>query len=77
MNRLIDALAVIGGVFFGVIAIWQFLVFATFKDAQGYPNLWGGLNHLWLSIGAVVIACACAALYILRHNTVEEIHISR
>ena len=76
-SKLIDALAVIGGVLFGVIAIWQFFRFVTFKDAQGYPDLWSGINYLWLSIGAAVIACACAAGYILRHNTVEEIHISK
>ena len=76
-SRLIDALAVIGGVLFGVIAIWQFLLFVTFKDAEGYPDLWGGINHLWLSLGAAVVGCACAAGYILRHNTVEEIHISK
>ena len=76
-SRLIDALAVMGGVLFGLIAIWQFLLFVTFKDAQGYPDLWGGINHLWLSLGAAVVGCASAAGYILRHNTVEEIHISK
>lgn len=65
------------GLLMTAIAIWQFYLFATFKDSQGVVDLQGGTLHLWLAIGAGLAACACAFLGIFRRiNKAEEFHIT-
>lgn len=65
------------GLLMAAIAIWQFYLFATFKDSQGVVDLQGGTLHLWLAIGAAVASCACAFLGIFgRINKTEEFHIT-
>ena len=59
------------------IATWQFYLFATFKDSQGFLETQGGALHLWLAIGAAVIACLCAfAGIFFSINKTEELHIT-
>ena len=78
MFKLIDLSSVAVGLLAALVAIWQFLIFITFKDARGLPDMMAGVNHLWLAIGAAVVACACAILFYTRHNgPTEEIHITR
>ena len=39
------------------VAIWQFYLFISFKNAHGGAGMLGGTQQLWLGIGAVLIAC--------------------
>ena len=65
------------GLLMAAIAVWQFYLFATFKDSQGVVDLQGGTLHLWLAIGASLAACACAFFGIFgRINKAEEFHIT-
>lgn len=67
----------ITGILMAVIATWQFYLFATFKDSQGFLQTQGGTLHLWLAIGAAVITCMCAFVSIFRRiNKTEELHIT-
>lgn len=77
MKSVVDILAGIVGVAAFVIAIWQLLVFLGYKDANGMPNMMGGVNHLWVAILAAIVACACAVMVFIRNRKeVEEIHIT-
>ncbi len=59
------------------IAAWQFYLFVVFTDSRGVLDVQGGGLHLWLAIGATVVACACVFLGILRRiNKTEEFHIT-
>ena len=65
------------GILMAVIATWQFYLFTTFKDSQGFLQAQGGTLHLWLAIGAAVMTCMCAFVSIFRRiNKTEELHIT-
>jgi hypothetical protein len=65
------------GILGAVIALWQFFVFVGFRDAQGALDIQGGGLHLWLAIGAALVACACVFAGIFhRINKTEEFHIT-
>jgi hypothetical protein len=77
MKNLRSTLLWAVGLLLAVIAVWQFYLFATFKDSQGVVDLQGGTIHLWLAISAAVACCACAFLGIFRRiNRTEEFHIT-
>lgn len=77
MKNLRNSLLWVVGLLMAAISIWQFYLFASFKDTQGVVDLQGGTLHLWLAIGAAVAACACAFLGIFRRiNKAEEFHIT-
>ncbi len=77
MKRLTDLLDVIVGILAFAVAIWQLIVFVTFKDAKGMPDMMAGVNHLWLGLGALIVAIACGVIYYIRHaKPAEEIHIT-
>ena len=62
-----------------VIAVWQFYLFATFKNSQGVFDAGGGMIHLWLAIGAAVVACAAgffAFSVSVGHNEADDMHIT-
>lgn len=70
---------VIGLTLMATIAIWQFYLFATFQNAQGIVDVQGGALHLWLAIGAILLACLVGfALFSvsLRRDNDEVIHIT-
>ena len=59
------------------VAAWQFYLFVVFRDSQGLFDVQGGGLHLWLAIGAAVVACVCVFLGIFRRiNRTEELHIT-
>ena len=61
-----------------LLAVWQFYVFVTFKDARGV-ELPGGTSHLWLAIAAAVVACTAGFLVFsvfLRYDRDDEMHIT-
>ena len=69
---MLDILSWVVGLAATVFAIWEYYKFATFADPQG------GHNHLWLAIGATVVALACALVFFVRRvNKEEEIHITQ
>ncbi len=60
-------------------AIWQFYLFATFKDAQGLFDAQGGTSHLWWAIGLGLVACIIGfAVFsvFLRYDKSDEMHIT-
>ena len=72
-------LAVIGVMAIAAIAIWQFYLFATFRNSHGVVDVQGGTLHLGLAVGAAVIACLAGFLVFsvfLRHDKNEELHIT-
>ena len=78
MKRMTDLLDVIVGVIAFAIAIWQLIVFVTFRDAKGQPDMMAGISHLWLGLVALVVAIACGVIYYVRHvKPIEEIHITK
>ena len=38
------------------VAVWQFYLFISFKNALGGAGMLGGTHHLWLGFGAALIA---------------------
>lgn len=72
MKSMIDILMWVVGLAATAYAIYEFYRFATF------PGATGGTNHLWIAIGATVIAFVCALIYFVRRvNKEEEIHITQ
>ncbi|HMF56508.1 MAG TPA: hypothetical protein VK619_09200 [Pyrinomonadaceae bacterium] len=69
---MLDALTWIVGLAATVFAVYEYYKFATF------PQIQGGHTHLWLAIGATVVAFACALIFFVRRvNKEEEIHITQ
>lgn len=71
--------AVIGVTSIAAIAIWQFYLFVTFKNAQGLVDVQGGTQHLWWAISAALMACLAGFLVFsvfVRYDKDNEIHIT-
>jgi len=71
--------AVIGVISIAAIAIWQFYLFVTFKNAQGVVDVQGGTYHLWWAIGLALVACIGSFLFFsvfLRYDRNDEMHIT-
>ncbi len=61
-----------------VYACWEMIVFITFRDARGFSDTAGGVNHLWIAVCAAAVACACLVMNFLRHPRIEEeIHVTK
>jgi uncharacterized membrane protein len=61
------------------IALWQFYIFVTFKDATGVVDVQGGSTHLWAAILFGLAACIGAILgasFFLRYDRNDEMHIT-
>lgn len=72
-------LSVIGVIAIAAIAVWQFYLFATFKTSHGVLDVQGGAIHLWLAVGAVLVACLAGFLVFsvfLRYDKNNEMHIT-
>ena len=64
---------------FAVVAAWQFYAFATFRNPQGVFDAGGGMIHLWLAIGAAVVACVAGFLAFsvsVGYSEADEMHIN-
>lgn len=71
--------AVVGVMLIAAIAVWQFYQFVTFKNSHGLVDVQGGTIHLWLAIGAALIACLAGFLVFsvfLRYDKADEMHIT-
>lgn len=71
--------AVVGVMAIAAVAVWQFYLFVTFKTSHGVVDVQGGTVHLWLAIGAALIACLAGFLVFsvfLRYDKDKELHIT-
>jgi hypothetical protein len=78
-KSLATVLASIGGVILlAALAVWQFYEFVIFRNA-GIADVQGGSLHLWLAIGAALIACVAGFFVFsvfLRYDRDDEMHIT-
>ena len=61
------------------VAAWQFYLFASFRDARGAFDAQGGTHHLWIALGATLVACALgfvAFSVLVGYDEKDELHIS-
>ena len=79
-KSLTNVLAAVFGVMAtAAIAVWQFYLFATFKDAQGVFGMQGGASHLWAAIGLGLVACVggfAVFSVFLQYDRNNEMHIT-
>ncbi len=71
------ATAMVGAI--AVIAVWQFYLFATFRNSQGVFDAGGGNVHLWLAVGAAAVACAVGFLAFsvsVGYDEADDMHIN-
>ena len=75
-NVLMGLIAVIALI---AVAVWQFILFAGFKNAQGVLEVDGGGHHFWWGLTAAIIACSVGfwvfSVY-LRYDKSDELHIT-
>ena len=77
MKNLGNVLLWAVGLLTAAVAAWQFYLFVVFRDSRGLLDVQGGGLHLWLAIGAAIIACVCVCLGLFRRiNHTEEFHIT-
>ena len=70
---------VIGMAALAAMAVWQFYLFATFRDAQGVVDVQGGGHHFWWGLGASLLACVIGFFVFsafLRYDKKNELHIT-
>ena len=76
-NNLIKVLLWVVGLAAAAVAVWQFYLFAVFRDSRGALDAQGGGLNLWLALGAAAVACVCVCIGIFgRINKTEEFHIT-
>jgi len=69
----------IGVAALAAMSVWQFYLFATFKDSQGIVGVQGSLNHFWWGLGAALIACIIGFLVFwlfLQYDRKNELHVT-
>ena len=69
----------IGVAALAAMAVWQFYLFATFKDTQGVVDVQGGTHHFWWGLGASLLACVVGFFVFsvfLRYDKKNELHIT-
>jgi hypothetical protein len=60
-------------------AVWQFYLFAVFKDESGVIDVQGGTLHLWLAIGTALLVCIVGFFLFSRfrrYDARDEMHIT-
>jgi uncharacterized membrane protein (Fun14 family) len=76
-KRVIRVVAAVLGMFtMAMIASRQLYLFSVFRDASGILDQQGGAHHLWLAIGAALIACLAGALmffFMLQRSGKEDV----
>jgi uncharacterized membrane protein YphA (DoxX/SURF4 family) len=76
-NGLPSALLWVVGLTAAAVAVWQFYLFAAFRDTLGALDAQGGGFNLWLAAGGAAVACACVCFGIFgRISQTEEFHIT-
>jgi hypothetical protein len=62
-----------------LISVWQFYLFASFKNSQGAFDAGGGTVHLWLALGAAAVACVVGFLAFsisVGYDEANDMHIN-
>jgi hypothetical protein len=79
MKSVTDILTGVVGLLAIGVTIWQLALFITARDPKtGLPDMSYGTSHLWLAIGAAIVACACVVILFVRHpRQQEEIHVTK
>ncbi|HMF57865.1 MAG TPA: hypothetical protein VK619_16095 [Pyrinomonadaceae bacterium] len=54
--------AIVALLVMAIVASRQLYLFVVFRDAQGLLYIQGGRYHLWLAIGATLMACIAGGL---------------
>lgn len=54
--------AIVGLLVMAIVASRQFYLFVVFRNAQGLFDIQGGRYHLWLAVGATLMACIAGGL---------------
>lgn len=76
-KRLIRVVAAVVGMFaMAMITSRQLFLFSVFRDANGILDPQGGAHHLWLAIGAALIASIASGLmffFMLRQGGKEDV----
>lgn len=76
-KRLIRIVAAVVGMFgMAMIASRQLYLFSVFRDASGILNPQGRAQHLWVAIGAALIASLAGGLisyFMLRRGGKEDV----
>ena len=70
---------IVGVAALAAMAVWQFYLFATFKDSQGAVDVQGGTHHFWWGLGAGLLACVIGFFVFsvfLRYDKKNELHIT-
>ena len=71
--------SIVGLFVLAAIAMWQFYLFAAFRDAQGLLDRNGGIGHLWWAISLTVVACIGGffvfSAFVTRDSS-DELHIT-
>ncbi len=76
-NNLLFAIIAVMSI--GVIAVWQFYMFVTFKNTNGIVDVQGGIQHLWWAIGFGLLGFTAAVLFFsvfMRYDSSDEMHIT-
>ena len=76
-NNLLFAIIAVMSI--GVIAVWQFYLFVTFKNTNGIVDVQGGIQHLWWAIGFGLLGFTAAVLLFsvfMRYDSNDEMHIT-
>ena len=71
--------AILGVLVVAALAVWQFYLFVTFKDANGGIATQGGTVHLWWAIGMALIACLVSFLVFsaaAQYDRDDDLHIT-
>ncbi len=77
MKSIKDVLSILVAIAAVIFAVYEFYLFETFKS-DGVVDLQGGGSHLWMAIGAALIAVIAGIVYFTGHvNKEEEIHITQ
>ena len=71
---------IVGVIVMATAASRQLYLFVVFRNAQGLSDMQGGRYHLWLALGAFLIACVAGcfmSLFFLRYGAKgNQLHAS-
>lgn len=77
MKSMTDVLLWVVGVIGALLALYEFMKFASAVDPSGRQDMWAGTGNLYVAIIALIVAVVCIVWAFVRRPHVEEdIHIT-
>lgn len=77
MKSIKDVVSILIAIAAVIFAVYEFYLFETFKS-DGVVDVQGGGAHLYMAIGAAIVAVVAGIIYFTGHvNKEEEIHITQ